>query len=277
MDFRIGGKVKIKQNIDTSVRLGWVKNMDGYKGRIMTVKNVIFDDDGHRNYELVGATLDNEYWQFSEDMFDLTYSFDSDSGRSLILACIEEINDEQLRKYAKFLLDIVPQYFWSVPASSSGKYHPKFSNGYGGLVRHTFAAFKWLKELQQNEQLAVYNFDVAMFAVLFHDVCKLGRGNVEVRETYYYHSKFAKDFVTEWLNKYISNNKLIAFDATKLKQYVELASDAILSHMGQWFEYKIRSQEASLVHLADYCASRTVHELPELQVNEKQEENENDN
>ena len=39
-----------------------------------------------------------------------------------------------------FLETVEPEYFWYVPASSTGKYHPDFAQGEGGLIRHTKAA-----------------------------------------------------------------------------------------------------------------------------------------
>ena len=50
--------------------------------------------------------------------------------------------------YRKFIIDYLdnecPSYFWEIGASSSGKYHPKFSQGEGGLVRHTKAVVMFI-------------------------------------------------------------------------------------------------------------------------------------
>ena len=47
------------------------------------------------------------------------------------------IADENLKKFAEKVLEDADDYFFTVPASSSGKYHPQFSLGESGLVRHT--------------------------------------------------------------------------------------------------------------------------------------------
>ena len=52
------------------------------------------------------------------------------------------IKSESLRKVVYDYMsdaDYVPDYFWTDGASASGKFHPKFSHGIGGLVRHTKA------------------------------------------------------------------------------------------------------------------------------------------
>ena len=47
---------------------------------------------------------------------------------------IDQIESEDLRMFVKFYLDEkVPSYFWKIGASSSGKFHPVFSQGEGIL------------------------------------------------------------------------------------------------------------------------------------------------
>ena len=46
------------------------------------------------------------------------------------------IKDENFRNNIEKILNSLPEYFWKVAASSTGKYHPEFSLGEGGLVRH---------------------------------------------------------------------------------------------------------------------------------------------
>ena len=49
------------------------------------------------------------------------------------------IKDENIKEFAKRIIEDADEYFFTVPASSSGKYHPDFARGEGGLVRHTKA------------------------------------------------------------------------------------------------------------------------------------------
>jgi hypothetical protein len=50
---------------------------------------------------------------------------------------IESIVDDNLRKLAIEIIACADDYFFTIPASSTGKNHPPFSLGEGGLVRHT--------------------------------------------------------------------------------------------------------------------------------------------
>ena len=57
------------------------------------------------------------------------------------------IKDSEIREKAIKAINLLPDYFFEVPASSTGKYHPTFSQGEGGLVRHTKAAVNIANEL----------------------------------------------------------------------------------------------------------------------------------
>ena len=47
------------------------------------------------------------------------------------------IKDNKIRDDLKYLVSNLPDYFFEIEASSTGKYHPKFASGEHGLVRHT--------------------------------------------------------------------------------------------------------------------------------------------
>jgi hypothetical protein len=53
---------------------------------------------------------------------------------------IELIKNPAIKNIAKQGVDLLPDYFFKVPASSTGKYHPSFALGEGGLYRHVRAA-----------------------------------------------------------------------------------------------------------------------------------------
>ena len=60
------------------------------------------------------------------------------------------IQDERLKENAKIILNNLPDYFYKIQAASTGKYHPKYALGDGGLVRHTKAAVRFAYELLNN-------------------------------------------------------------------------------------------------------------------------------
>lgn len=47
------------------------------------------------------------------------------------------IKNENIRSFCQLLLNHANDYFFIELASSSGKYHPKYSLGKGGLARHS--------------------------------------------------------------------------------------------------------------------------------------------
>ena len=63
------------------------------------------------------------------------------------------ITNDRYRENAEKLVELLPDYFFKVAASSTGKYHPLFSLGDGGLVRHTKAAIRIAKELLDNNSI----------------------------------------------------------------------------------------------------------------------------
>ena len=42
---------------------------------------------------------------------------------------LNKIEDEDIKESTKYILNKLPDYFYEVPASSTGKYHPSFSLG----------------------------------------------------------------------------------------------------------------------------------------------------
>ena len=56
------------------------------------------------------------------------------------------INNSRIKKSLIIMINKLPDYFFEVPASSTGKYHPKFALGEGGLVRHTKVAVRLAHE-----------------------------------------------------------------------------------------------------------------------------------
>jgi len=170
---------------------------------------------------------------------------------------LELITDSQLiADVIGFLTTKVPDYFWEVPASSTGKYHPKFSSGKRGLIRHTKMAVQILTDLLQ---LNPYSVDTGTknclyAAVILHDTFKHGYNE---GHTITSHPTIAAD---EWAN-FVGNDKMEC--DTYLFVYY-----CILCHMGQWGPESSKrklsgpiQQAVSLVHLADYLSSKKFFDL----------------
>lgn len=171
---------------------------------------------------------------------------------------IETIKDEEIRRFAYRLLVNVPDYFFSVPASSSGKYHPQNDLGNGGLVRHSICVARMLDHLL--EPNGYYEFtdeqkDLLKVAALFHDCMKSGT-----------QEEYEKCKHTKFLHPLYAANHIMDVAITNGFPYVQalFIYNAVISHMGQWNTNKNEegrlpvpySPDQKVLHLADYLASR---------------------
>ena len=171
---------------------------------------------------------------------------------------INLIVDEELRMAVKSYMDEeTPDYFWTDGASSSGKYHPKFSQGMGGLVRHTKAVVMFAEELLRMSSYAYMKDeykDYVIAACILHDTCKYGIG------------EFDK---AEYKNHAANAAKAFAEYAEQVMDYKpsEFLLNAIRSHMGQWSTEKEDRPFTGIdrcVHMADYMASRSFIDIPQI-------------
>lgn len=163
------------------------------------------------------------------------------------------IKNEDIRDSLRILVDKIPDYFFTIPASSTGKYHPSYATGDGGLVRHTKAAVR-----MANELFGIYKFpdrikDLIILCLVMHDSVK--KGEVESKYTLFDHPLVAGEFI----KKYKDELKLT-------KEDLEFVCNAIASHMGRFntSEYSDvilplpKTPEEKFVHMCDYLASRKV-------------------
>lgn len=60
---------------------------------------------------------------------------------------VNNFKNETLKEFAIYCADRLPEYFWEIPASTSGKYHPITDLGEGGLVRHSLMTYKVVTDL----------------------------------------------------------------------------------------------------------------------------------
>jgi 23S rRNA maturation-related 3'-5' exoribonuclease YhaM len=162
------------------------------------------------------------------------------------------ITDANLREFITKVLDSLPVYFSTTAASTTGKYHPSYALGEGGLVRHTKAAVGIARDLIRSGLFSKVNEDVVYASLIIHDGLKCGNNGSQY--TVFDHPILISQFVEEKANEFNFENKdLIA----EIKKCVEC-------HMGQWNTDKRSSVVLpkpktvieKLVHLADYLASR---------------------
>ena len=63
---------------------------------------------------------------------------------NIVQSVLNTFENDDIKDFAIVLLDNLPEYIWHVGASSTGKYHPAYSLGEGGLMRHQVAVVKLL-------------------------------------------------------------------------------------------------------------------------------------
>lgn len=168
---------------------------------------------------------------------------------------LEYIKNKNYKESAIKLLNLVPDYFFKVPAASTGKYHPSFAQGEGGLVRHTKVAMAIASELLSleytNNEFTKDEKDLLLIAILFHDSHKLG--NPEERYTRFDHPLLAADFIKK-------NQDKTSFTDDE----INLIARTISSHMGQWNTNKYSNvilpkpsdKYEFFVHKCDYLSSK---------------------
>jgi len=165
------------------------------------------------------------------------------------------IKDSRIKESTITILDMLPDYFYEIPASSTGKYHPEFSLGEGGLVRHVKVAVRIAKELLDNpcigNKYTSNEKDIMIMTLILHDGLKSGL--VYNRYTQANHPTLIKDFVMK------NKDKLSLSDSE-----LDLFGKAVESHMGPWnTDYegreilpKPKTKYENFVHMCDYLSSK---------------------
>lgn len=171
---------------------------------------------------------------------------------------LETFENQDIKEFAIELLNTMPDYIWHVGASSTGKYHPEYSLGDGGLMRHQVAVVRFLNfffELEQySSKLTSREMDCMRICGLVHDGRKSGS------QEDYEHSKYTKfdhplqmaAVIRSYDGKYLSHEE------------IEMIASTIERHMGAWNTDKKSNitlpkpneKFSRMLHVADYLASR---------------------
>ena len=60
---------------------------------------------------------------------------------------LDTFENDDIKNFANECIETIPNYFWDVGASSTGKYHPQYALGDLGLARHTCALVRFLNHI----------------------------------------------------------------------------------------------------------------------------------
>ena len=155
----------------------------------------------------------------------------------------------------------MPDYFFEIPASSTGKYHPKFASTNHGLLKHTKVAVRIAHELLANDSIGSKfsdnEKDLIIMALILHDGFKSG----DPKEEY---TRFDHPLL---VCQMIESHKE---DLTLTENEIKAITNMISSHMGPWNQdyngvevLPVPSNKYQrFVHMCDFLASRKFLEVP---------------
>jgi hypothetical protein len=162
---------------------------------------------------------------------------------------LDLIKDEEIYAIALRFWQEAPDYFFVIPASSTGKYH--WAKDLGGLFDHVLMGMYCAKELAVTFGLTERERDLAIAALAGHDCFKYG---IDYDTRYfdmhpflprsYYGKTFAKLFEGETLDTIF----------TAIERHMGNISEGAWTSAGR---VKPETPLEQVVHLADYMASRS--------------------
>lgn len=177
------------------------------------------------------------------------------SREDIYITELNYIKNDDIRYSTLEMIKLLPEYIFHEAASSTGKYHPKYTLGDCGLVRHTKAATRFAYELLNNpligDKYTDTEKDLMYMGIILHDGLK--RGLNEEKYTRFDHPIL--------MANYIEDNK----DKLKLSnEEREFVCSVIRTHMGPWTtDYngnevleKPKNKYQNFVHMCDFLASR---------------------
>lgn len=179
--------------------------------------------------------------------------------KELFNSILNTFENDDIKEFALNAINHFDDYIWDVPASSTGKYHPSYSLGDGGLIRHTISVVKFLNHMFGVESIANQftsrEKDLLRVAAITHDCKKSGSQQDYNKSKYtkFNHPLLAADFIRKLDNDNIGSEE---------KEFI---AHVIESHMGSWNTDKRypdvvlptpQDKYQIILHLADYLASR---------------------
>lgn len=153
------------------------------------------------------------------------------------LPALERIEDDSIRKWTRQFSANAPDYFWEVPASTSGYHHP-ICRKERGLWVHTLMVFTAVERLVDSYEARFgVDPDHARAAALLHDQRKNGTPEDPSSSAVSDHDLRMAAYIRSWGGP-------------------EPVAEAVESHMGAWYDGpEPDSPLGELIHNADMMAS----------------------
>lgn len=143
------------------------------------------------------------------------------------------IDDRQIREQTAKITARAPDYFWEVPASTSG-FHNPLCRQHRGLWIHTLMLSTAIERLADSRRqlgwMSQYEIDLAHSAAILHDQRKNG-------------------LKTDPSDTSVSDHDLLMADIVRSTALDDRVADAIESHMGPWYDGPEPDQDDELDRL----------------------------
>jgi hypothetical protein len=159
------------------------------------------------------------------------------------------INDQRIREFTAQVLCKAPDYFWEVPSSSSGRYHPPDDLGKQGLLRHVKRVVWTAYDLLDGLDILGLDRDVVISAAIIHDCVK--NGDPDTGHTVPEHPLLVKPLM----------ERAVAISYCEPGVFGAIET-AVRYHYGPWSVLQARipiiayTPSALCVYIADYITSR---------------------
>lgn len=154
---------------------------------------------------------------------------------------IDSIKDGGIIRLAELAIRNADPHFFIISASSTGKYHPAFDRGLGGLVRHTKCVVQVAKWLSTANQLTELETDILIIASLVHDIKKVNNGFMTDTR----HPEKAAEYL-----RGLTSEQLVS------DEVMDEICNCIEAHMGIYGNKHPSTKLEYIMHSADYIASR---------------------
>ncbi len=171
------------------------------------------------------------------------------------------IRSDRIKNSCIEMIKLLPDYFFEEAASSTGKYHPSYALGEGGLLRHTKAAVRIGYELLQDScignKYTSDEKDLMLMGILLHDGLK--HGMPKEQYTRFDHPLLMADYIMD-------NEEVLGLEVEE----IEFLIDVIKTHMGPFTrDYKgnevlemPKTKYQNFVHMCDNLASKKFLVVP---------------
>lgn len=155
---------------------------------------------------------------------------------------ISKIPNKPIRTFTYDMFDVVPVTFWTIPSSSSGKYHPADERNVGGAVLHAMRVYEVAYRILETLDVGSIEWSIDLSASLLHDTCCRDIDGL---------SDHTVDDHPLLVRRLANLHGITCVFATDVFNIIE-------AHMGKWgpVRYLPALSCYAVLHLADYIASK---------------------